>query len=204
MEKLKLDLACGQNKVEGFKGVDRVALEGVDYVVDLQEYPWPFEDNSVDEIYCSHYIEHIKHDNVALDLKKIVNESGSFEEFKAKVNEETFLRPLDGFIKFVNELYRILKTGGKVTLIAPYYSSMGAFGDPTHVRYINDFSTYYLNKETRDAMLLGHYGIECDFDIKFSYVVSEELSLRSEDVRNEAFIKQLNAVTSIIIELVKR
>jgi hypothetical protein len=55
----KLDLACGQRKQEGFVGVDRVAIEGVDRVFDLLEFPWPIEDASVDEIHCSHYFEHV-------------------------------------------------------------------------------------------------------------------------------------------------
>lgn len=56
---VKLDLACGRNKKEGFIGVDIVPLEGVDVVYDLEKLPWPWEDNSVDEIYCSHFIEHV-------------------------------------------------------------------------------------------------------------------------------------------------
>lgn len=56
---MKLDLACGNRKTEGFTGVD-ITLDGTqaDFVVDLESYPWPFEDNSVTEIVCNHYIEH--------------------------------------------------------------------------------------------------------------------------------------------------
>lgn len=203
-KKLKLDLACGNNKIEGYTGVDVAALESVDVVHDLNEYPWPFEENSVDEVHCAHYIEHIKHDNVALDLRKIVNESNSFEEFKIKVNEESFFRPKDGFIKFMNELYRIMKPGSKATLIAPYYSAMGSFGDPTHTRGICDFTAYYYNKEYREAMLLNHYGIETDFDVKFSYGISNDMTLKSEEVRNHAFMHELNTVDQIIFEFIKR
>jgi len=56
---LKLDIACGDNKREGFTGVDKYKTDSVDIVHDLTVYPWPFEDNSVDEIHCSHYIEHV-------------------------------------------------------------------------------------------------------------------------------------------------
>lgn len=57
--KKKLDIACGDNKREGFTGVDKYKTDSVDIVHDLTVYPWPFEDNSVDEIWCSHYIEHV-------------------------------------------------------------------------------------------------------------------------------------------------
>jgi SAM-dependent methyltransferase len=57
---LKYDLGCGQRKQEGFIGVDCVAIGGVDIVFNLESYPWTFaKDNSVDEVYCSHYIEHV-------------------------------------------------------------------------------------------------------------------------------------------------
>lgn len=54
---LRLDLACGKNKKEGFKGVD---ISGdADIIHDLDVLPWPFEDNSVYEIHCSHFVEHV-------------------------------------------------------------------------------------------------------------------------------------------------
>ncbi len=56
---MKLDIACGDNKREGFTGVDKYKTDSVDIVHDLTVYPWPFEDNSVDEVHCSHYIEHV-------------------------------------------------------------------------------------------------------------------------------------------------
>jgi len=55
---LRLDLACGQHKQAGFHGVDLVGVPGVDTVYDLATFPWPWADNSVEEIYSSHYVEH--------------------------------------------------------------------------------------------------------------------------------------------------
>lgn len=55
---MKLDLGCGKNKREGFIGVDSREFEGVDQVVDLTG-PWPWDDASVDEVNCSHFVEHL-------------------------------------------------------------------------------------------------------------------------------------------------
>jgi len=55
---LKLDLGCGKNKREGFFGVDSMKFEGVDQVLDLRK-PWPWKDASVEEVHCSHFIEHL-------------------------------------------------------------------------------------------------------------------------------------------------
>ena len=56
---IKLDLGCGKNKKEGFHGVDSLEFEGVDTVLDLTQTPWPWEDDSVEEVHCSHFIEHL-------------------------------------------------------------------------------------------------------------------------------------------------
>lgn len=56
---LKLDLGCGQNKREGFTGVDSVAGAGVDVVHDLMKFPWPFKSDSVEEVFSSHFLEHV-------------------------------------------------------------------------------------------------------------------------------------------------
>lgn len=55
---LRLDIGCGKNKREGFIGIDQHAMPGVDTVMDIRQR-WPFDDNSVDEIHCSHFIEHL-------------------------------------------------------------------------------------------------------------------------------------------------
>ena len=56
---LRIDLGCGKNKREGFIGVDSIAFEGVDIVGDLTK-KWPWDDSSVDEVHCSHFLEHLE------------------------------------------------------------------------------------------------------------------------------------------------
>lgn len=65
---LKLDLGCGKNKRQGFHGVDSLKFDGVDTVLNLVEphehhpfsfKPWPWENDSVEEVYCSHFLEHL-------------------------------------------------------------------------------------------------------------------------------------------------
>ncbi len=73
----RLDVACGSNKMPGFFGVD-IAGKDVDVTWDLEKFPWPFPDNSVDEIVCNHYIEHTK-DLIAFmnELHRIMVPGGS-------------------------------------------------------------------------------------------------------------------------------
>jgi len=54
---LKIDIGCGKNKKPGFVGVDAIAFDGVDVVMNLTDR-WPWGDNTVSEIHASHVIEH--------------------------------------------------------------------------------------------------------------------------------------------------
>jgi SAM-dependent methyltransferase len=56
---MKLDLGCGAKKQAGFLGVDCRPFHGVDIVADLTQ-TWPWENGSVDEVFCSHFVEHLK------------------------------------------------------------------------------------------------------------------------------------------------
>ena len=53
-----LDLGCGALKVDGSVVLDNVELAGVDIVHDLLDFPYPLENESFDNIYLRHVIEH--------------------------------------------------------------------------------------------------------------------------------------------------
>ncbi len=55
---MKLDLGCGPKKKAGFIGVDQLPMAGVDVVADLRVTPWPWLDDSVDQVHCAHFVEH--------------------------------------------------------------------------------------------------------------------------------------------------
>ena len=56
---MRLNLGCGFNKPDGFVHVDMFKECQPDVVHDLETFPYPFEENSVDEILFNHSLEHI-------------------------------------------------------------------------------------------------------------------------------------------------
>ncbi|MFC1984225.1 methyltransferase domain-containing protein [Chloroflexota bacterium] len=60
MEKVKVDIGCGNNKKKGFIGIDVMLSSDADIVSDIGKYGIPLKSNSVDEIFSFHFLEHIE------------------------------------------------------------------------------------------------------------------------------------------------
>lgn len=59
---MKLNLGCGSSRKDGYVNVDREAVLAPDLVVDLESFPWPWPDDSVDEVLMHHVLEHLGRD----------------------------------------------------------------------------------------------------------------------------------------------
>lgn len=55
----RLNLGCGRFPKPGYWNVDWAPTPGVDQVADLSKFPYPFADESFDEITCDHVLEHL-------------------------------------------------------------------------------------------------------------------------------------------------
>lgn len=89
-----------------------------DVVYDLENLPWPFEDDSFDQIHGYEVFEHL-------------GRQGDFRSF---------------FAHFY-EAWRILRPGGFLAVTCPSYKGLWAWGDPSHTRVITSGSLVFLDQE---------------------------------------------------------
>lgn len=178
---IKLDLGCGPNKQPGFTGVDQFALPGVDVVCNLGKAKWPWDNDSVEEVHCSHFLEHL------------TNLNGKWER-----------------VHFFNELHRVLKVGGKCSLIIPHWNSNRYYGDPTHCEPFSEMGFYYLSKEWRltqaihtDSSVNPH-GYTCDLECVWGYAMNPALSVRNQEYQQFAMSWYKEAITDMHCTLVKK
>lgn len=149
-----IDIGCGQDKQKGFFGIDRFQFEGVDLVWDLEKFPYPLPDGCASVVMASHIVEHINPTagdprmanliELLLD-KKIVSK----EDVKEYVGEHSF--PSNIFMRFMDEIWRLLKPDGQFMLVFPYGGSLGYWQDPTHINGLNEVTFAYFDPLERNS-----------------------------------------------------
>lgn len=179
---LKLDVGCGGNKISPEHiGVDQYKMPGVDVVMNFGKDKWPWETNSVEEVHCSHTLEHL------------TNFNGKWER-----------------THFFNELYRVLKKGAKATLIFPHWASNRYYGDPTHCEPFGEMGFYYLSKDWRTTQAphsdkkWNKNGYDCDFDAVWGYNMHEAIQTRNQEYQQHAMGFFKEACQDIVATLTKK
>jgi SAM-dependent methyltransferase len=161
-----LDLGAGQRPEPGFISVDLNTEAEV--CCDLFARPWPFETDSVDLIFSSHFVEHVP-----------------------------------DWDAFWNEVYRIVRHGGIVVAMTPYWSSVRAFQDPDHKQAISEQRYAYLSRKAREGMKVDHYGADVDFEMCMQPWFGWNKDFADKSVAAKAYAKEhyLNVVEDICVFL---
>jgi predicted SAM-dependent methyltransferase len=126
----KIYLGAGNDRKEGYTHVDILDLPGIDVVCNLALFPWPFEDESADEIIAIDVIEHMP--------------------THTKDMESTY-------IKFIEEAYRILIPGGLFYIQTPGSKASFMWTDLTHVRPFEKDSFDFFDPSTAYGKSTGFY-----------------------------------------------
>lgn len=147
---MHLLLGAGNSRVKKLGGGDWISLVTLDMdlgtepdvVHDLDVLPYPFETDQFAEVHAYDVLEH-------------QGRQGDWRFFFAQFDE----------------LWRILKPGGRLYAIIPRHDSPWAWGDPGHTRVITAEQLGYLNRPHyeqvgRTAMTDYRPFFKCDFDIR--------------------------------------
>jgi hypothetical protein len=147
--------------------VDRNQQPGVDEVVDIFRYPFPWADNSFDGALCAHLCEHIPHEiqnskspqpsTPLVDIPRwgsvhLGAEPGYLGRLAAHNSRaEELANMQDGWFAFFSELYRVLTPGSIIHVLSPYGWSDGGITDPSHTRLLTPSSFQHSMQPNPDA-----------------------------------------------------
>ncbi|MBA3543823.1 MAG: methyltransferase domain-containing protein [Chthoniobacterales bacterium] len=140
-ETVQVDLGCGLRK-NGNLGID-VTTGGTsaDLMCRLGFEPIPLDDGSADTIFCRDFLEHLP--------KAYYSE-----------REQTLRYPI---IDLMNEIWRILKSGGAFTSFTPCYPAVEVHRDPTHLSvWTLESMPYFCGKYP----VAKTYGVKCNFTLE--------------------------------------
>jgi hypothetical protein len=184
---IKLDLGCGLNIKNGFEGVDFFS-PNAKHKINLFQFPWPWEDSSVDELKSEHFLEHIP--------MTYISKNNSTSEVPRYSSDQDLL------CKFMDECYRILKPNSKFTIIVPSARSNRAFQDPTHRRFFVAESFYYFNKNWRQSRGLDHYLCDCDFEVYTRAIIHNHLLALEQPEQDKVVNSEWNSTIDWVATLI--
>ena len=129
---ISVELGCGNNKKNPDSiGIDLLDYECVDIVGDVYKVLREFPQGGCDEVYSSHFVEHV------------------------------FDVPL-----LLVEVARILKKGGKLTVIVPHFSNPYFYSDLTHKSFFGLYSMSYFSKDLYLSRKVPTYQRKLNFTIE--------------------------------------
>lgn len=114
-----VDLGCGKLK-KGRIGIDHFDAPGVDIVMDLNRLAMPCRE------------DHLERRHRWFELGRLPFATDSIESI---VSHHCLEHVGDGFLRLMDECYRVLKPGGIFRIIVPLFPSWSAVSDPDHRRY---------------------------------------------------------------------
>lgn len=83
-----------------------------------------------------------------------------------EIKARHILEHLDDTVKIMEEIWRVSKPGARIFIKSPYYTSIGAFKDPTHKKFFTERTFEYFLPRTKNANL-PQYNIKATFDIEY-------------------------------------
>lgn len=170
----KLDLGCGDNKKQGFTGVDKFKTPSVDIVCDLLTFPWPFKDESIEEIHSAHFFEHVP------------------QTLRAKFMEEIYRILKPGAKAFI------------ICPYAHSHRSIQDATHEWPPICETSFLYFNANWRKENKLEHGFYDIKCDFDFAYGFQLFPDWQMKSAEALAFALKHYLNVAQDIHVTLTKK
>lgn len=174
----KIDLGCGPNKKEGYIGIDKIDFKGVDFVCNLGIDRLPFENGVVDEIFCSHFLEHL-----------------TAEQRVHLINEAYRVMKPGACMTIIVPHWASCRSYGDPTHQWPPVSEFWFYYLDRKWRADNAPHTDKANWPN---------GFDCDFGSSWGYGLHGELMVRNEEFRQFATMYYKEAIQDIYATITKR
>ena len=171
--KVRLDLACGDNKAAGHLGIDKYKMASTDYEFDLLEFPWPLDDASVDSLHCSHFFEHIP----GLQRPAFMDECWRV------------LKP-NGQLSVITPHWTSQRSVQDFTHAWPPVAEAS-------------FLYFNRQWRESNRLTHGLYDIKCDFGFTYGYSIDGEVSTRNNEYQAFAVKHYNNAAMDLMVTLTK-
>lgn len=168
-ELLRVDISFGKKSKEGFVKAE----------FNPMKFPWPYEDGSVYEFNCEHFVQRIP----------------------IQTLDET-LNEVYGLSRFMEEIWRCLMDKGTVRFTSCHYMSQESYQDPRNVRHITDRTFAYFNQKAVNE--LAEYPIGCNFEeISKIKIVDPSVEGKGEVAKRWAMERYWNVVREVQFTLRK-
>ncbi len=142
-----------------------------------------------------------------LDLKMVKGEwtvaSDSIDEVYI-INLVQFLTPPER-IHFVNELYRVMKTGARAQLSAPHWCSARAYGDMMNQwPPVSEAWVHHLDADWRKSQAPWGVDYKCDFAVSGGYNLHQNIITRNHEYQVHAITFFKEAAQDFLATLIKK
>lgn len=108
-------------------------------------------------------------------------------------------------IHFVNELWRVMKSGAKAQLVTPHWSSARAYGDLAFQwPPVSESWFYHLNAKWRSDNAAWGTKYQCDFDPTWGYGLHPLIVNRNQEYQQHAVSFFKEAAQDLIVTLIRR
>lgn len=181
---MKLNLGCGQNPMPGWVNVDKRGAP--DVLLDLETFPWPWSDSTIEEVLLNHVLEHLGRDpevfiGVMVELYRVcapnakINIAVPHPRHDNFLNDPTHVRAITPEVMtlFNKKLNEEWKAGGFANSPLALFYGVDFYIEHVEFKIDNEWK----NQAIRSGTPLGRINAAADLARRYNSNVVEEIQM---------------------------